>query len=141
MHLVLEDVGKNLYFLTFIPKLHILSTRGKRVECWLFLDTFPPFWRTSLLKWKTINKFQKLRHINTYLECGLCYFILSMERLQNDQKLTKKHNKKAGAQVPAFSNSYISVKWKYFTTKSPVRNHQCPLSFFSAIFIPIIQTF
>ena len=32
LHLVLEDVGKLLNFMTFIPKLHILATRGKNVE-------------------------------------------------------------------------------------------------------------
>ena len=30
LHLVLEDVGKLFYFMIFIPKLHILATRGPK---------------------------------------------------------------------------------------------------------------
>ena len=30
MGLVLEDVAKLFYFMTFIPKLHILATKGKK---------------------------------------------------------------------------------------------------------------
>ena len=29
-NLVIEDVGKLFYFMNFIPKLHILATRGKK---------------------------------------------------------------------------------------------------------------
>ena len=31
LHLVLEDVRKLFYFMTIIPKLHILATRGKKM--------------------------------------------------------------------------------------------------------------
>ena len=48
------------YFMTFIPKLHILATRGKKVEFWPFFYTFRPFWRTSRLKRKRVNKTEML---------------------------------------------------------------------------------
>ena len=37
-----------------------------------------------------MNKMKKLRLGHTYLECGLCFFIFSKERLQNVKILTKK---------------------------------------------------
>ena len=35
MGLVLEDVAKLFHFMTFIPKLHILDTKGKK--SWIFM--------------------------------------------------------------------------------------------------------
>ena len=32
LHLVIEDVGKLFYLMNFIPKLHILATRGQKSE-------------------------------------------------------------------------------------------------------------
>ena len=59
--------------MTFIPKSHILS---KKVFLNIFC-TFRPFWRTSLLKWKKVNKMKKVRLVDTSLECGLRFFIFS----------------------------------------------------------------
>ena len=82
LHLVIEDVGKLFYFMKFIPKLHILATRGKKSEMLTIFDTFWSFWRTSLLKWKKVNEMKKVRLVDTYLDCGLYFFIFSKERLQ-----------------------------------------------------------
>ena len=77
--------------MTVIPKLHILATRGKKSGFFLpFLGTFRPFWRTSLLKWKKVNKMKKLRLIDTYLWCGLRFFFIF--GLEVPQKLKKKND-------------------------------------------------
>ena len=39
-------------------------------------------------------KMKKLRLVDTFLECGLRFFIFSQERLQNFEKLTPKSRKK-----------------------------------------------
>ena len=73
LHLVLEDV-RNFFFQMVIPKLNILATRGKKSGFLPFFGTFWPFWRTSLLKWKKMNKMKKVRLVYTSLDCGLCFF-------------------------------------------------------------------
>merc|ERR1712082_253132 len=42
-----------------------------------FFGTFRPFWKTSLPERKKKNKMKKLRLVDTYLECGLRFFIFS----------------------------------------------------------------
>ena len=92
--MTLEDVKKNFfYFMTFIPKLHILSTRGKETVFFTIFGHISAIWRTSLLKWKKVNEIKKVRLVDTYLECGLRFFIFSKERLQNVKKPTKKVGK------------------------------------------------
>ena len=41
-----------------------------------------------------MNKMKKLRLVDTYLKCGLSFFIFSQERLQNFKKITQKRRKK-----------------------------------------------
>ena len=69
--MTLEDVTIFFYFMTFIPKSHILA---QKVDFLNIFYTFRPFWRTSLLKWKKGNKMKKIRLVDPYLECGLRFF-------------------------------------------------------------------
>ena len=79
VQMTLEDMAKLFYFMTFIPKLHILATRGKKVD-------FLPFWRTSWLKWKKMNKTKKLHLFDAFLNVAFVFFIFSKERLQKRSK-------------------------------------------------------
>merc|ERR1712082_106542 len=86
LDMTFEDMVKLFYFMSFIPKLHILATRGTKSGFFTISGAFRPFWRTSLLKWKKNNKMKKLRLVDTYLECGLHFFIFSQEGLQNGRR-------------------------------------------------------
>ena len=101
--------GKTFFF--FIPKFHILATRGKKIEFFPFLDTFRLFRRTSLLKRKKMNKTSNLRLVHTYLEFGLRFFIFSQERLNNLKKLTKKRSKK-GTKVGCTFSQAVRARWQ-----------------------------
>merc|ERR1712239_19708 len=65
-----EEMVKLFYFMTFIPKLHIFATRGKKSGYFTIFGTFQPFWRTSLPERKKTNKMKKLRLANTYLHAA-----------------------------------------------------------------------
>ena len=86
MHMTFEDMVKLFYFMTFIPKLHILAARGKKSGFFTIFGTFRPFWRTSLPERKKNYKMKKLRLVDTFLECGLRFFIFSQEGLQNGRR-------------------------------------------------------
>ena len=75
-----EDVAKLFYFMTFISKFHILSTRGKKSGFFLpILYTFWPFWRTEKeknIKWKSCILFI------LFLSVASVFFIFSQEMPQ-----------------------------------------------------------
>merc|ERR1712082_167955 len=87
LHMTFEDMVKLFYFTTFIPKLHILATRGQKSGFFTIFGTFRPFWRTSLPERKKNNKMKKLCLVDTYLECGLRFFTFSQEGLQNGRRI------------------------------------------------------
>ena len=90
LHLVIEDVGKLFYLMNFIPKLHILATRGKKSEILTIFGHISAILEDFLTEMEKNSKLKKVRLVDTYLECGLRFFIFSKERLQNLKKLTKK---------------------------------------------------
>ena len=90
---ILEDFLTDLggcdflfYFMTFIPKSHILAKK------WIFQHFLHilAILKVFLTKKEKMNKIKKLFLDHTYLECGLCFFIFRKERLQKVKKLTKK---------------------------------------------------
>merc|ERR1712082_306100 len=55
-HMTFVDMVKLFYFMTFIPKLHILAPRGKKSGFFTIFGIFRPFWGTSFPKKKKKKK-------------------------------------------------------------------------------------
>ena len=60
MHLVWEDVGKLFYFMTFIPKLHILATRGQNSGILTIFGHISAILEDFLTEKKKMNETKKL---------------------------------------------------------------------------------
>ena len=79
----LGGCGETFLFYDFFLSCIFCPPGVKKVVFWPFFDTFQPFWRTSWLKRKKMYKMKKLPHLDTYLECDLCFLIFSQQGLQN----------------------------------------------------------
>ena len=73
LHFVLEDVGKLFYFMTFIPKFHILATRGKKSGILTIFGPILAILEDFLTEKEKMHKTKKLYHVDTYLECVLFF--------------------------------------------------------------------
>ena len=74
LHLVLEDMVKLFYFMTLIPKFHILATRGKQKLILTIFVHVLAILEDFLTEMEKMNKTKKLRLVNTFFKCGLRFF-------------------------------------------------------------------
>ena len=64
------------YVMTFMPKCHILATRGKTCGILIFFGHILAILEDFLNELEKMNKTEKLRLVHTYLECSH-FFIFS----------------------------------------------------------------
>ena len=72
--------------MNFIPKLHILATRGQKSEILTIFGHISAILEDFLTEMEKTQKMKKVRLVDTYLECGLRFFIFSQEMPQKLKK-------------------------------------------------------